>query len=126
LEIVSVIPKLLKIIGWDAYTDLYETIHERGALNHYQAIRDQVLENFVALKDIFGYERLRGHLRELVISLSNQKNYIFRVTALHSFIKLKTTLTPADLLSLFDVYIQYIYNYTGGHTETIQRPSSQC
>lgn len=56
LEMMSIIPKLLKVAGYDCFVELQEVYLDKGVLNHYQAIRDQAIENFSSFKETFGYD----------------------------------------------------------------------
>ncbi|CAD8070753.1 unnamed protein product [Paramecium primaurelia] len=101
LEMMSIIPKLLKVAGYDSFLELQEIYLDKGVLNHYQAIRDQAIENLIPICENFGYEKIRDFVLKCISKQFEQPNYIFRVSAMHSIIKLRDILSIDDLLNLF-------------------------
>ncbi|KAM3131083.1 hypothetical protein pb186bvf_016781 [Paramecium bursaria] len=107
LEVMTIMPKLLQVAGYESFVELQENYLEKGLLNHYQAIRDQAFDNFIHFKEIFGYDQIKQFLKTSIQTLYNQSNYIYRVTAIHAIIKLQDTLSKEDLLSLYkEIYPQ--------------------
>ncbi|CAK81537.1 unnamed protein product (macronuclear) [Paramecium tetraurelia] len=101
LEMMSIIPKLLKVAGYDSFLELQEIYLDKGVLNHYQAIRDQAIDNLVPICENFGYDKIRDFILRCISKQFEQPNYIFRVSAMHSITKLRDVLSIDDLLNLF-------------------------
>ncbi|CAD8068459.1 unnamed protein product [Paramecium primaurelia] len=110
LEMMSIIPKLLKVAGYDSFLELQEVYLEKGVLNHYQAIRDQAIDNLIQLSEIFGYDKIREFILKCINLQFEQPNYIYRVSAMHSIAKLKNTLSKDDLVNQFKEITQKSLN----------------
>lgn len=98
LEVMAIIPKLLKITGIDQLDRLSEIM---SVLNHYQAIRDQAILNYIELKDIFGYDKIKPHILSVINLLADQTNYVYRVSAIQALVKFKSVLTQPDFNQIY-------------------------
>lgn len=106
LAVVEYLPKLCKEIGYELFKSDLEEFINSFLMDHFNAIREQTLLNYINLCEIFGYPRIKSMVTSGLEGLAKSSNYLFRITALHGIVKLK------DVIPIQDLNIMYS-NFTG-------------
>lgn len=98
LAIVEYLPKLCKEIGFDLFRERLMEFMNSFLFDHFHAIRQQAIANLISLTETFGYEKTKDMILSGINSLAVSPNYLFRITSLHTLVKLKD-LIPAQTIS---------------------------
>lgn len=110
LAIVEYLPKLCKEVGYELFCEQLKDFMNTFLLDHFSAIREQAIINFITLVEAFGYERIRDMIISGLSSLSKNTNYLFRITGLRALAKLKDTLKLPDLNILYKEFAEKMNN----------------
>ena len=92
---------LFKVLRYEQHKDFFHKIVRAFMKDHYCAVREQTINSILGLKGVLGLEVEMAVISDLVTTLINDANYVYRVTAIQLMLRSHHALDKNDFNEVF-------------------------